>query len=116
MKTVVLVCAALASICLPAQAAGVWTAGGIFTYWSDPHNWDSGVVPIVGADVTFGTAGSTATVATSATVGRLTFTRAGDFTLSGTIAAQGGIYVAPSDGLAHSYTIGRLVGSSATFR
>ena len=49
-------------MCSLAPAAGVWTGGGIDTNWGTAGNWDDGVVPPAGSDVTIGTGGSTAAI------------------------------------------------------
>ena len=57
------------------MAANTWDAGGSDYKWSTTANWDDNTVPIDGADVTFGTAGTSATVDSARSVGLLTYNR-----------------------------------------
>src|SRR5690349_4441466 len=73
---------AAAGLFSPVAQAQTWDAGGAAnTNWSTAANWNPDGLPTSGANVTFGTGGSIATLDADRTVGTLTFNRDANFTI-----------------------------------
>ena len=76
--------------------SSIWTNPSPSGNWSNPSSWNPIGLPAAGADVIFGTGGSTGVVDTvSRTVGTLLFNRAGNCTIN----ASGGAELAINDGI-----------------
>jgi autotransporter-associated beta strand protein len=85
---------------MPSNSA-LWANPSPAGNWSNPLSWNPSVLPAAGADVIFGTGGSTSIVDTvSRTVGSILFNRAGNFTITatngGTLAIRDGVTVSNS--------------------
>jgi autotransporter-associated beta strand protein len=81
--------------------SSVWTNPSPCGNWSNPSSWNPSGLPAAGADVIFGTGGSTGVVDTvSRAVGTLLFNRAASFTLT----ASGGAELSLNDGITVSNT------------
>ncbi|HSI15575.1 MAG TPA: autotransporter-associated beta strand repeat-containing protein [Chthoniobacter sp.] len=110
-RPVILATCVAGMIATKAWTAQIWDNGGGNTSWGTAANWNPDGVPASGADVTFGTAGSEATLDMNRIVGQLTFNAASDFTVDRpagsdyTLTINSGITVALPGRVNRSYSI-----------
>jgi fibronectin-binding autotransporter adhesin len=93
-----------------ALAGTTWDGGGgSSTNWGTAANWDNNTLPTFNSSttLTFGTAGSTATVDLSRTVNRIVVNRDANFTINGTstLTLYGGVTINSGQTAGRSYGI-----------
>jgi len=111
MKILLLI---LLFICNVTISGTIWDAGGnANTNWSRAQNWSPNGTPTANANVSFGNAGSIATVDSNRTVGTITFNRNANFTINGTstLTINNGISATRTG---RTYTISSLLNLGGT--